>query len=62
MLSYTASIFIRPTPKILGNPVNSARRPGSEDGSSAGDASKERHASAVDEVILQMPFLWTLSS
>uniref|UniRef100_A0A5F9D3D0 Cytoplasmic linker associated protein 2 n=1 Tax=Oryctolagus cuniculus TaxID=9986 RepID=A0A5F9D3D0_RABIT len=47
--SSAASAFKVPAPKTSGNPVNSARKPGSAGGPKAGGASKEGGAGAVDE-------------
>ncbi|XP_027962853.1 CLIP-associating protein 2 isoform X2 [Eumetopias jubatus] len=47
--SSTASAFKVPAPKTSGNPVNSARKPGSAGGPKVGGASKEGGAGAVDE-------------
>ncbi|XP_008831641.1 CLIP-associating protein 2 isoform X23 [Nannospalax galili] len=47
--SSAASAFKVPVPKTPGNPVNSARKPGSAGGPKAGGASKEGGAGAVDE-------------
>ncbi|XP_060036507.1 CLIP-associating protein 2 isoform X27 [Erinaceus europaeus] len=47
--SSAASIFKVPAPKTSGNPVNSARKPGSAGGSKVGGTSKEGGAGAVDE-------------
>ncbi|XP_048955735.1 CLIP-associating protein 2 isoform X27 [Canis lupus dingo] len=44
-----ASAFKVPAPKTSGNPVNSARKPGSAGGPKVGGASKEGGAGAVDE-------------
>uniref|UniRef100_A0ABI7WCA5 TOG domain-containing protein n=1 Tax=Felis catus TaxID=9685 RepID=A0ABI7WCA5_FELCA len=47
--SSAASAFKVPAPKTSGNPVNSARKPGSAGGPKVGGASKEGGAGAVDE-------------
>ncbi|XP_058513127.1 CLIP-associating protein 2 isoform X3 [Ochotona princeps] len=47
--SSAASAFKVPAPKTSGNPVNSARKPGSAGGPKIGGASKEGGAGAVDE-------------
>ncbi|XP_074918657.1 CLIP-associating protein 2 isoform X29 [Chelonoidis abingdonii] len=47
--SSAASAFKVPAPKKLGNPSNSARKPGSAGGPKVGGASKEGGAGAVDE-------------
>nr|XP_044992795.1 CLIP-associating protein 2 isoform X40 [Jaculus jaculus] len=47
--SSAASAFKVPAPKTPGNPVNSARKPGSAGGPKVGGASKEGGAGAVDE-------------
>ncbi|XP_030407119.1 CLIP-associating protein 2 isoform X29 [Gopherus evgoodei] len=47
--SSAASAFKIPAPKKLGNPSNSARKPGSAGGPKVGGASKEGGAGAVDE-------------
>ncbi|XP_032125146.1 CLIP-associating protein 2 isoform X28 [Sapajus apella] len=47
--SSAASAFKVPPPKTPGNPVNSARKPGSAGGPKVGGASKEGGAGAVDE-------------
>ncbi|XP_062969606.1 CLIP-associating protein 2 isoform X7 [Cynocephalus volans] len=47
--SSAASTFKVPVPKTPGNPVNSARKPGSAGGPKVGGASKEGGAGAVDE-------------
>ncbi|XP_055984899.1 CLIP-associating protein 2 isoform X18 [Sorex fumeus] len=47
--SSAASAFKVPAPKTAGNPVNSARKPGSAGGPKVGGASKEGGAGAVDE-------------
>ncbi|XP_063120839.1 CLIP-associating protein 2 isoform X47 [Rattus norvegicus] len=47
--SSAASAFKVPAPKTPGNPVNSARKPGSAGGPKAGGTSKEGGAGAVDE-------------
>ncbi|XP_028904718.1 CLIP-associating protein 2 isoform X42 [Ornithorhynchus anatinus] len=47
--SSAASAFKVPAPKKPGNPVNSARKPGSAGGPKVGGASKEGGAGAVDE-------------
>ncbi|XP_049622335.1 CLIP-associating protein 2 isoform X1 [Suncus etruscus] len=47
--SSAASAFKVPAPKASGNPVNSARKPGSAGGPKVGGASKEGGAGAVDE-------------
>nr|KAF6334982.1 cytoplasmic linker associated protein 2 [Pipistrellus kuhlii] len=47
--SSAASAFKVPAPKTSGNPVNSARKPGSSGGPKVGGASKEGGAGAVDE-------------
>ncbi|XP_023575496.1 CLIP-associating protein 2 isoform X8 [Octodon degus] len=47
--SSSASAFKVPAPKTSGNPVNSARKPGSAGGPKVGGASKEGGAGAVDE-------------
>ncbi|XP_057560426.1 CLIP-associating protein 2 isoform X3 [Hippopotamus amphibius kiboko] len=47
--SSAASTFKVPAPKTSGNPVNSARKPGSAGGPKVGGASKEGGAGAVDE-------------
>ncbi|XP_008576778.1 PREDICTED: CLIP-associating protein 2 isoform X1 [Galeopterus variegatus] len=47
--SSAASTFKVPAPKTPGNPVNSARKPGSAGGPKVGGASKEGGAGAVDE-------------
>ncbi|XP_066206657.1 CLIP-associating protein 2 isoform X37 [Saccopteryx leptura] len=47
--SSASSAFKVPAPKTSGNPVNSARKPGSAGGPKVGGASKEGGAGAVDE-------------
>ncbi|XP_064234616.1 CLIP-associating protein 2 isoform X23 [Aotus nancymaae] len=47
--SSAASAFKVPAPKTSGNPVNSARKPGSAGGPKVGGTSKEGGAGAVDE-------------
>ncbi|XP_045713476.1 CLIP-associating protein 2 isoform X19 [Phyllostomus hastatus] len=47
--SSASSAFKVPAPKASGNPVNSARKPGSAGGPKVGGASKEGGAGAVDE-------------
>ncbi|XP_037702707.1 CLIP-associating protein 2 isoform X3 [Choloepus didactylus] len=47
--SSATSAFKVPAPKTSGNPVNSARKPGSAGGPKIGGASKEGGAGAVDE-------------
>ncbi|XP_057157636.1 CLIP-associating protein 2 isoform X41 [Pan paniscus] len=47
--SSATSAFKVPAPKTSGNPVNSARKPGSAGGPKVGGASKEGGAGAVDE-------------
>ncbi|XP_045153426.1 CLIP-associating protein 2 isoform X26 [Echinops telfairi] len=47
--SSAASAFKVPAPKAAGNPVSSARKPGSAGGPKVGGASKEGGAGAVDE-------------
>lgn len=47
--SSAASAFKVPAPKTPGNPVNSARKPGSAGGPKVGGTSKEGGAGAVDE-------------
>ncbi|XP_037381982.1 CLIP-associating protein 2 isoform X10 [Talpa occidentalis] len=47
--SSAASAFKVPAPKTPGNPVNSARKPGSAGGPKVGGAAKEGGAGAVDE-------------
>ena len=50
-LSYATSACKIPVPEIPGNPVNSARRPGSASGPKAESACKEGSATVVDKIL-----------